>query len=72
MRSPERKVKLTLKALYDRYWREGAVHKTKRVLAPDRIDAPRLQRSAADVGLYLTVDIDTIAWYKAGIRGGVK
>ena len=43
-----------------------------RVLAPERIDAPRLEKSAADVGLYLTVDIDTIAWYKASIRGGVK
>jgi hypothetical protein len=43
-----------------------------RVLAPERIDAPRLDKSAADVGLYLTVDIDTIAWCKASILGGVK
>jgi hypothetical protein len=42
------------------------------VLAPERIDALRLEKSAADVGLYLTVDIDTIAWYEASIRGGVK
>jgi hypothetical protein len=45
-----------------------------RVLAPERIDAPRLENQPpiADVGLYLTVDIDTIAWYKASIGGGVK
>jgi hypothetical protein len=38
-----------------------------RVLAPERIDTPRLENSAADVGPYLTVDIGTIAWYKVSI-----
>ena len=38
-----------------------------RLLAPERIDEPRLEKSAADIGAYFTVDIGTFAWYKAGI-----
>jgi hypothetical protein len=37
------------------------------VLAPERIDAPRLEKSAADVGLNFTVDIGTFDWYEAHI-----
>jgi hypothetical protein len=32
-----------------------------------RIHSPRLEKSAAYIGPYLTVDIGTFAWYKAGI-----
>jgi hypothetical protein len=31
-----------------------------------------LEKSAADIGQYLMVDIGTFGWYKAGILGGVK
>jgi hypothetical protein len=30
------------------------------------------KKTPADIGPYFTVDISTFAWYKAGVRGGVK
>jgi hypothetical protein len=34
--------------------------------------SPPISGILADIGPYFTVDIGTFAWYKAGIRGGVK
>jgi hypothetical protein len=43
-----------------------------RLPAPEPIHSPRLEKSLADIDPYLTVDIGTFAWYKAGILGGAK